>query len=250
MHCFLCNKDIEDEKQLTFDHTIPLARGGLHTNENLRPAHRRCNSWKNNRLPEELVGLTPPELGEVDDWEERRREKANQLRGEATRARMAAMTPEERADRAAKISAANKGKSKRQFGPRASRGPDSAETVAKRQAAVAQKWANKTPEEREAWKARCREIKKGSKGNLENLKKGWNPEVRAKAIEASAELRRGKTETEEQKAAISEGLRIAYSEGRHRRGHSEETKHKISETKCRRNEQWPEPRGQPSSTSG
>ena len=214
MVCSICTHPIEHKKQLTFDHVIPLARGGQHTTENLRPAHRRCNSWKGDRLPEEIAGFTPPEPGEVDDWELRRQEKANQLRGEATRARMAAMTPEERAARAAKISAANTGKSKRQFGPRASRAPDSPETIAKRQAGVAQAWANKTPEEREAWKAKCRAIKAGSKGNIENLKKGWQPEVRAKAIQASADLRRGVPETDEHKAAISEGVRRAYTEGR------------------------------------
>ena len=106
-------------------------------------------------------------------------------------------TPEEKAERQAKINAGV-----------------TQETIAKRKATAQTTWANKTPEEREAWAAKCRAIKAGSKGNLENLKKGWAPEVRAKAIQASADLRRGVPETDEHKAAISEGLRLAYTEGR------------------------------------
>jgi 5-methylcytosine-specific restriction endonuclease McrA len=67
MVCSICTKVIEHVLQLTYDHVIPLARGGAHTEENLRPAHRMCNSWKNDRLPEELVGLTPPEPGQITE---------------------------------------------------------------------------------------------------------------------------------------------------------------------------------------
>jgi hypothetical protein len=214
MHCFICLKPIEDKLQLTYDHTIPLARGGTHSEENLHPAHRTCNSWKNNRLPEELVGLTPPEPGQITPENAYRIQKINQAKSDSHKKRLAEMTPEQKADRQAKISAGV-----------------TSETISKRKASAQATWANKTPEEREAWKARCRAIKAGSKGNVENLKKGWTPEVRAKAIQASADLRRGVLETDEHKAAISEGLRLAYAEGRHKREHTEETKQKISATK-------------------
>lgn len=45
MVCHLCKKTIEKD-QMSWDHVIPLARGGTHTEENLKPAHRRCNSLK------------------------------------------------------------------------------------------------------------------------------------------------------------------------------------------------------------
>lgn len=45
MICHLCKKTIEKD-QMSWDHVIPLARGGTHTEDNLKPAHRRCNSLK------------------------------------------------------------------------------------------------------------------------------------------------------------------------------------------------------------
>ena len=197
MVCSICTKVIEHVLQLTYDHVIPLARGGAHTEENLRPAHRTCNSWKLDRLPEELVGLTPPEPGEVTEEEAYHVLKVNAAKSASHKKRLANMTPDEKAERQAKINAGV-----------------TAETLAKRKATSQSTWANKTPEEREAWAAKCRAIKAGSKGNLENLKKGWAPEVRAKAIQASADLRRGMPETDEHKVAISEGVRRAYTEGR------------------------------------
>lgn len=53
MWCYLCMKGIE-LGDLSFDHVIPLVRGGTHTEDNLRPAHTNCNRRKNRRLPEEL----------------------------------------------------------------------------------------------------------------------------------------------------------------------------------------------------
>ena len=145
--------------------------------------------------------------------------KVNEAKSASHKKRLAEMTPEQKAERQASIDSGV-----------------TDETIAKRKASAQRTWDNKTPEEREAWRARCREIKKGSPGNLENLKKGWSPEAHEKAIQASADLRRGTTETDEHKSAISEGLRLAYAEGRRKREpRSEETKRKISETKKRRN---------------
>lgn len=60
MICHICNQSIESN-DLTFDHVIPLVpkKGtdrlpGTHTQDNLKPAHRSCNSSKGNRLLEEL----------------------------------------------------------------------------------------------------------------------------------------------------------------------------------------------------
>lgn len=54
MNCNICAGPIADG-ELSFDHVIPLVRGGTHTMDNLRPAHTRCNISKNRRLPEEYV---------------------------------------------------------------------------------------------------------------------------------------------------------------------------------------------------
>jgi hypothetical protein len=44
--CHLCGKPIESEADLHIDHVIPWAQGGTTHDENLRPAHRRCNLLK------------------------------------------------------------------------------------------------------------------------------------------------------------------------------------------------------------
>lgn len=246
MHCSICDKPIADRRQLTVDHIIPLARGGRHAAENLRPAHRACNSWKCDRLPLELTGLSTPSPGEVDEWEERRRAKANAIRGDAHRKWWAEATPEQKAARNAKVSASNRGHKKRQFltpeqraahDERRIAAAQTPEAQAKRAASNVSTWANKTPEEREAWKGRCREVKRGAPGNAANLSKGWSPEVRAKALEKSADLRRGKPVSDEQKQKTSESLKRAYAEGPRGRGHTEETKRKISETKRNKSKQ-------------
>lgn len=59
-------------------------------------------------------------------------------------------------------------------------------------------------------------------------------ESQAKAVAASADARRGTHETQEHRTKIADGLRLAYAEGRRARGHSEETKRKISESKVGR----------------
>lgn len=56
MACSICGDPI-DQGNLSFDHVIPLCRGGSHTEDNLRPAHLDCNRKKNRRLPEEMNGL-------------------------------------------------------------------------------------------------------------------------------------------------------------------------------------------------
>lgn len=48
--CVYCEKKEAD----TFDHLIPLSRGGHTLYDNLVPACRSCNSRKGDRLPEEF----------------------------------------------------------------------------------------------------------------------------------------------------------------------------------------------------
>lgn len=49
MVCHLCGGGIEPG-DLHFDHVIPLARGGTHTYDNIRPAHAGCNLRKGCRI--------------------------------------------------------------------------------------------------------------------------------------------------------------------------------------------------------
>lgn len=49
--CGICDQPIEFEKA-HFDHIIPLAEAGPDTEENLQPAHLRCNSIKGTRSQE------------------------------------------------------------------------------------------------------------------------------------------------------------------------------------------------------
>ena len=56
--CGCCGKAInmgpaKHPEGLSFDHVIPLAKGGSHTKKNLQPAHFGCNSAKLDSLPEE-----------------------------------------------------------------------------------------------------------------------------------------------------------------------------------------------------
>ena len=50
--CYLCGQWLSVH-EMTLDHVVPLARGGAHTPENLRPAHRSCNSRKGSKPPSE-----------------------------------------------------------------------------------------------------------------------------------------------------------------------------------------------------
>jgi 5-methylcytosine-specific restriction endonuclease McrA len=55
--CYLwCKRELA-RSEITFDHVIPLARGGSHTMDNLRVACKSCNSRKSTRLLSELTGL-------------------------------------------------------------------------------------------------------------------------------------------------------------------------------------------------
>lgn len=49
MRCHLCRKKVR-LKELHFDHVIPLAKGGAHSEENLAVSHAKCNLRKQDRL--------------------------------------------------------------------------------------------------------------------------------------------------------------------------------------------------------
>lgn len=48
--CHYCGKKF-NYKQLTMDHLVPLARGGMSTKDNLVPACKDCNTRKKAMLP-------------------------------------------------------------------------------------------------------------------------------------------------------------------------------------------------------
>jgi 5-methylcytosine-specific restriction endonuclease McrA len=47
--CYLCNQPI-DPDDCHYDHVIPLAKGGEHSTDNLRPTHSKCNLKKHAKL--------------------------------------------------------------------------------------------------------------------------------------------------------------------------------------------------------
>lgn len=58
--CHLCHKPIsitttEYGRQATIDHVVPLALGGWHDIQNLRPAHQECNSAKGAKYTGQLM---------------------------------------------------------------------------------------------------------------------------------------------------------------------------------------------------
>ena len=51
--CHICGGQVAPET-LSFDHVIPLAKRGPHTESNIKVAHRSCNSGKKDRLMNEV----------------------------------------------------------------------------------------------------------------------------------------------------------------------------------------------------
>lgn len=50
MVCHICSSAIADLSDLHFDHVIPLARGGAHHADNIKPAHALCNLRKGAKI--------------------------------------------------------------------------------------------------------------------------------------------------------------------------------------------------------
>jgi 5-methylcytosine-specific restriction endonuclease McrA len=52
--CGICKGPVSYE-QMTIDHIVPLARGGLHSYANTQPAHEECNLAKGEMMPDEYA---------------------------------------------------------------------------------------------------------------------------------------------------------------------------------------------------
>jgi 5-methylcytosine-specific restriction endonuclease McrA len=57
--CYLCESEIDERQDLSFDHVIPHARGGAHSESNIKLAHLSCNKSKGNLLPGEWFDIHP-----------------------------------------------------------------------------------------------------------------------------------------------------------------------------------------------
>lgn len=53
-HCMLCGKFV-DYEDFTVDHIVPLAKGGTNDISNLQCACKRCNTIKQDIMPDELI---------------------------------------------------------------------------------------------------------------------------------------------------------------------------------------------------
>lgn len=52
--CALCKIPFNSMKEITFDHIIPMSRGGIDELDNLQLVHLHCNHAKADMLPEEF----------------------------------------------------------------------------------------------------------------------------------------------------------------------------------------------------
>ena len=52
--CAICGKKFDSMKDITFDHIIPMSKGGDDYLENYQLAHFACNQLKNDMTPDEF----------------------------------------------------------------------------------------------------------------------------------------------------------------------------------------------------
>jgi 5-methylcytosine-specific restriction endonuclease McrA len=52
--CAICGLKFDSMKDITFDHIIPISKGGDDLFENFQLAHYHCNQLKNDMTPEEF----------------------------------------------------------------------------------------------------------------------------------------------------------------------------------------------------
>lgn len=52
--CAICGKPFKSMKDITFDHKVPISRGGFDLLENYQLAHFPCNQEKGNMTDEEF----------------------------------------------------------------------------------------------------------------------------------------------------------------------------------------------------
>lgn len=61
--CYICDGRMSQDKRVSsklfasFDHVVPLARGGGRGWSNIKLAHKYCNNWKSDRMLENLPML-------------------------------------------------------------------------------------------------------------------------------------------------------------------------------------------------
>lgn len=53
--CAICGRKIKDLDDLTVDHIVPLAEGGVNAIENYQLAHKSCNEKKGSMMPDEFM---------------------------------------------------------------------------------------------------------------------------------------------------------------------------------------------------
>lgn len=52
--CYICDLPFDKMKDITFDHHVPVSKGGFDELSNYRLAHYPCNQMKGNMTPEEF----------------------------------------------------------------------------------------------------------------------------------------------------------------------------------------------------
>jgi hypothetical protein len=73
--CAICHKLFKANSEVTLDHWIPRAAGGTEDISNLRLAHKKCNAWKSDRMPNEDGTIPPrPKRVSYQDRKQRRQE--------------------------------------------------------------------------------------------------------------------------------------------------------------------------------
>lgn len=77
--CYICKKDFGKKEKPTIDHWIPLSKGGTWDIENLRLAHKQCNIWKGDRIPNK-DGTIPEKQTPKSMYKQKRVNKRNRKR--------------------------------------------------------------------------------------------------------------------------------------------------------------------------
>lgn len=72
--CAICFNSFKDKKDITLDHWIPRSVGGSDDIDNLKLAHKKCNAWKSDRIPNE-DGTIPPKPPRSNLLDRKRRKK-------------------------------------------------------------------------------------------------------------------------------------------------------------------------------
>lgn len=60
--CIVCGQPFEKSKDITFDHWIPISKGGADDLDNYRLAHFKCNNLKANMTPEQFLEFQRGEI--------------------------------------------------------------------------------------------------------------------------------------------------------------------------------------------